>query len=276
VRILGFWLKALALFIGAWAFALLGSDIENGSFDQEAPGALFGLAIIACCSWWAGSNWHESWKPDDDDHLYGTRRFRAGKNAQWLPRSEWRNFPDPLPKVPNPLGDPVEDIPRSDVPPDENLRRLWLVRAHLVVHLNKKTSRARRRFPGPGTLAVASIGLAWFVLMMIMRADPATGEKWVLSGLLGTAFLLWPFTHSLLGYMNGSRQVAQRRRALQEEEARLMAHDAMRPGGPIGGRGLPVGGTTPYVPPSLAQYRREPVTEEEEPGEFVNSAGDRP
>jgi hypothetical protein len=204
VRILGFWLKALACLIGALGFGLLGFGIETSSVDTETVMSIWMLLAIAGGLLVAGRQWHESGPPIDYDSSTdrpSSRRFRPGKDADWLPHLAWRDFPDPLPRVPRVLGDPATDIPSGQVPPDENLRRLWLVRAQLAVLLDKKTARARRRFAGPGTVVVASIGLAASVSMMALRTDPFTGEKWLLAGGFCTAFLLWPFARSLLGHM---------------------------------------------------------------------------
>lgn len=73
-------------------------------------------------------------------------------------------------------------------------------------------------------------------------------------GVLAMFFLLWPFTSSLLTYTEGFSLVSRRKQALQLEETRLMALDAMRPGGPIGGPAVQAG-ELPYVPPSLEAYR---------------------
>ncbi|MET0236822.1 MAG: hypothetical protein ABW224_19395 [Kibdelosporangium sp.] len=260
MRTLGFWLKALGVSIGAFALAGFGFDLENGGLEDTTVYVVGMLLAIGGGLAWAGSQWHASLVPDDGDYQRGFRRLRPGKNTRWLPHKDWRDFPDPVPEVRDLLGDPVVDIPSGDVPPDENLRRLWLVRANLAIYLDDKTAKARRRFAGVGTVAVASLGLACGVLLMIDPVGPALGERTTLAGMFSTAFLLWPFARSLLGYTKGSHLVSRRREALQEEETRLMALDAMRPGGPIGGSA--VTGTTPYVPPSLAQYRQEPATEE--------------
>jgi hypothetical protein len=270
VRLLGFWLKVLAGLVGALGFGLLGFGIETGDLGEDLVMSSLVLMLIAVGLYAAGRHWHESGSPIEYDSTdrSSSRRFRPGKNAGWLPHLAWRDFPDPLPRVPHVLGDPARDIPSGQVPPDENLRRLWLVRAQLAVLLDKKTAKARRQFAGPGTVVVASIGMACSVTMMALRTDPFTGEKWLLAGGFCTAFLVWPFARSLLGCMQGANLVSQRTRALQEEEARLMALDALRPGGPIGGEA--VSDAAPYVPPNLAEYRQLPVADEEEPEQFVN------
>jgi hypothetical protein len=90
-------------------------------------------------------------------------------------------------------------------------------------------------------------------LSVALSGLPETGERLTLAGLLATAFLLWPFARNLLAHTEGLSLVAKRKAALLREEARLMAGDATRPGGAVGGD--PVGPGIPYVPPSLSQYR---------------------
>ncbi|MEV4313836.1 hypothetical protein [Actinocrispum sp. NPDC049592] len=254
--ILGFSFKVLGAVVGALACIVLGLGIQNG----EGEDVWYGAAMMLVFAWGlaaAGASWHKRVPLLDSDvaERAGTRRFRPAKQRGWLPHEAWLDFPDPLPYTPDIIGDPAVDIPEGEVPPDENLRRLWLVRAKLAVHLDKREVRARARFRRGPTIALSAAGIAGGLVLALSGVDPETGENRTLAGLLVAAFLLWPFGRSLITHMEGLSLVARRENALRQEETRLMASDATRPAGPLGGD--PVQPGTPYTPPRLSMYRGE-------------------
>jgi hypothetical protein len=255
VRILGFWLKALSALPAVLASYGFGIGIENGTILDDFLGNGYVLAFAGGLLA-AGNHFRPREPIMDAAGRSGIRRLQPGrKQQQWLPREVWLEFPDPLPDVPDMTGSPETDIPEGEVPPDENLRRLWLVRAQLTAHLDTATAKVRKKkFPAPGGVAVAAIGLALCALTLLAGAEPPGEEQTLLGRLLATAVAMALFGFNLIAYTEGFSLAAKRRKALHEEEARLMTLDATRPGGPIGGPAVQAG-EIPYVPPSLEAYR---------------------
>ncbi|ALG05916.1 hypothetical protein [Kibdelosporangium phytohabitans] len=253
---LGFWLKVVAAMVAAFGLAGLGFDVENGYADGGSWTAFVLVEAVATGLALLGRRWHEAesvrWLDVADRP--GTRRFRPSANARWLPRGAWLEFPDPLPEVPDVTGEPEIDIPDEGVPPDHTLRRLWLVRAQLAAHLDQPTARARRKFPGARTLAIASAGLGVAAVFVVGGSLDTTSERFVLGPTLACVFLLVPFTRALLAHTEGFALVAKRKRALQQAEARLMEMDSKRPGGPLGGPAAGAG-EVPYTPPTVPPER---------------------
>ncbi|RSM82155.1 hypothetical protein DMH04_26065 [Kibdelosporangium aridum] len=250
-------MKVLAALLGVFVLVKVGYDIENDfPSGNTSPAVVAFPLVIGMVLALYGFKWHDPESVSDWDVAgrLGTRHFRPSRNPQWLPHEAWFEFPDPLPDVPDVTGVPETDVPEGDVPPDHTLRRLWLVRAQLAAHLDARTARARRKFPGIGALAVASIGLAGCVSLAVIGAQQHPGQRFVLGPVLACGFLLWPFAQSLLSYTEGFTLAAKRRRALQQTEARLMEMDGKRPGGPLGGPAVRAG-EFPYVPPSVPPGR---------------------
>jgi hypothetical protein len=254
VRILGYWMKVAAALLGAVTCYMLGFDIQNGYEGPETWQTATIMFVLATVLGVQGSKWHTSASLLESDvaERQGTRRLPPGRKVVWLPPEVWQEFPDPLPGVPDVITNPATDMPSGDVPPDENLRRLWLVRAQLAVHLNKAEARARSKRPGAAGAAMATAGM--LLLGLVAVTDDGAGEKSVMAALLAMFFLVWPFASSLLACTEGFSLVSRRKQALQLEETRLMELDALRPGGPIGGPAVQAG-ELPYEPPSLAAYR---------------------
>lgn len=258
---LGNLFKAIAVLCGAsaafgWGFEL-DSDWSGG---QESKISIAIMASVAVALGALGYRWHkpESALDFDVSRRPGRRKFAPGHDRKWLPKNVWREFADPLPGVPNISGQPQLDIPDGKVPPDETLRRLWLVRAQLATYIEARTAQERAHVPGVWGTALTGIGMMTAIYMIIAGVDAETGESLRLGGLFGGVFLAWPFGRSVLALSESSRLMSRRKKALIREEARLMALDEQRPGGPLGGEAFPTSSLAagrlrlvPYVPPEV-------------------------
>jgi hypothetical protein len=253
--------KAIAVLSGALAGFGWGFELDNGWPGGE--GSKIGLAIMASVAVALGAlgyRWHKPKSALDFNvaRRPGRRKFAPGRDRQWLPKTVWREFADPLPGVPDISGQPQFDVPDGKVPPDETLRRLWLVRAQLATFVEARTAQERAQVPGVWSTALTGIGMTTAVYMIISGVDADTGESLRLGGLFSGVFLAWPFGRSLLAITESTRLMSRRKKALVREEARLMALDEQRPGGPVGGEAFPKNSLAarrlrlvPYVPPEV-------------------------
>lgn len=177
--------------------------------------------------------------------------FAPEPGEGWRPQPDWARLPDPLPDRPPAFGMELRLYPNAPVPPDEIVRRLWLVRAHLV-QLRGTGFVPPRVFLN--CLAFGMVGmLTGIMIAFVVTAD---AEVWYRAWM---AFAAIPFAWLSLGLLwtilKDYGQGLRRRSALYREERRLAVLDADRPGGPRGGPNLGTrsdehpGG---YTPPVLA------------------------
>jgi hypothetical protein len=253
---LGLALKVLAVAATCCAFFVLGYGIENEYYPGQIWTWFAMLAAGAAGLAAPGYHWHKSKRvlALDVARRQGTRPFEPDQDSEWLPAEAWREFPDPLPDVPDVIGNPRSDVPLGKVPPDEMLRRLWLVRAQLVPHLNKETIKERStRFPEMVSGLITTI-ICGTVLSMATSAWQ-DGDPWFLGSLLAGLFLVVPSAWFIYLYWRGVKLVRIRKEALRQEEHLLIGRDQRRRTGPLGGPPVRDYASPPYVPPRIQPGR---------------------
>gem|GEM_PF-6231300 len=150
----------------------------------------------------------------------------------WRETRDWGCFADSVPSAPRPRSWIGPFLPASPVPPDEILRRLWLVRAELTVYYRFGRYMFRH-------LAVYGFVVCCFLglLLAAVGIDSLLNQQ----GRIGIALGVLAFAAAIPTYLNARTLVGdtvatyRRQRALEAEQRRLMDLDAARPEGPAGG-----------------------------------------
>lgn len=245
-------LKIVAL-IGGWlAAAALAEALDNGDAGNWGLAAGFGIGslLVAALGYrMAGPQRKVLVRPVHT----GSLDFAPRDGEGWRPAEDWRLFPDPVPHAPIPLAWANPAPPDGEVPPDEVLRRLWLVRAHLMTYL----ATFRYAFNGRDALLPVPAVLAEVVFIGYGVSALGSDEDNARISLFCAVVTLWPLVRSCTPMVRGMIVSYRRYFGLHREQKRLAALDGQHPGGPLGGpdvrdmRGAYGRERGRYVPPEV-------------------------
>lgn len=246
MRVAGFVLYVIAF--GLAEFCCLGLSAALGDDANPVAGVLLGGMVVVALGL-AGAGYalrRQARRPPTT-----TLAFEVSAHHEVLPARSWRELPDPVPAAPRPASWHAPRLPDCPVPPDELLRRLWLVRAHLATYL----TRSGRVLRAVGAILLVVVLFATAGLLGLVAGDPETDAEQHLAALLGAGLnagvaVLLAVTLTVEVTAGGRRL-----RALQAEQHRLSTLDATRPGGAIGGPDIVVGSAvvdpSGYLPPAV-------------------------
>lgn len=121
---------------------------ESYEFDAAELVMAYGMVAIglvgAAMAYWAARRLDRQAQATLGSAPEGDLPFAPRHWDGWRTQDDWARFPDPVRGVPRPSIWATPMVPVSEVPPDETLRRLYLVRAHLAMYY--ATARHTYRF----------------------------------------------------------------------------------------------------------------------------------